>query len=417
MFRPLPICIGLRYMRTKKRQRFISFISMTSMIGIALGVMVLLTVLSVVNGFDYEIKQRFFAITPEVTVMSAQNLSQKWKSLQQEISRNKEVKGVAPYTSLNGMLMSQGMMVGVNAVGILPSEEKQVSDISKKLVEGSLDSLVSDKFNIIVGRNIAERLGLMVGDTVSLFMPQTTVTPLGVIPRYKQFRVTGIFHAGEGFVLDSSTAYINFYIGEKLSSPRGQNTQGLHIKLNNIYQAPVYSAALQGKLPIEYWVTNWTEQFGAFFKALAMEKTMMFVILLFIIAVAAFNLVSTLMMVVNDKAADIAILRTLGAKRYMIMWIFISQGAMVGLIGTLLGLIGGAVLSWNITHWVDLIQHYFHLQLISSSVYFINFLPSKLQWTDLLLVGGFAFLLSLLATLYPAWRSFKLKPVEALRYE
>jgi lipoprotein-releasing system permease protein len=417
MFRPLPLCIGLRYMRTKRRQRFISFISLTSMIGIALGVMVLITVLSVVNGFDYEIKQRFFSITPQVTVTTTANISKEWSSLQTEIAQDASVTGVAPYNSMNGMLMAQGSIAGIRVMGILPDEEKKVSMIADNMVEGSLSSLVDDQYYMVVGQAMADRLNLMVGDTVTLFMPQTTITPLGIIPRYKLFKVTGIFRVGEGFVLDDSVAYINFYIGEKLASSMQQGIQGFHINLNNIYQAPIYSSQLQGKLPLGYWVTNWTEQFGAFFKALAMEKTMMFVILLFIIAVAAFNLVATLMMVVNDKASDIAILRTLGAKRRTIMWIFMAQGAMVGFLGTLLGLLGGVLLSLNITRWVDLIQTYFHVQFISSSVYFINFLPSKLEGSDLLLVGGLAFLLSLLATLYPAWRSFKLKPVEALRYE
>lgn len=416
MFRPLPLCIGLRYMRTKRRSHFISFISLTSMIGIALGVMVLVTVLSVINGFDYEIKKRFFSITPQVTVTARQNMAADLQALTKKIEQNPEVTGVAPYSSTNGMLMSQGTLLGINVTGIIPSEEEKNSSIGEKITEGSLTSLNESNFNIVIGQTIADRLGLRVGDTVTIFMPQTTITPLGIIPRYKQFKITGVFHVGEGFALDDSLAYINLKTAEKLFIST-QAMQGLHINLNNIYQAPAYSAQLQETLPFGYWVTNWTEQFGAFFKALAMEKTMMFIILLFIIAVAAFNLVSSLVMVVNDKAADIAILRTLGAKRRMIMWIFILQGAMVGLVGTIMGLFGGIVLSLNATRWVDAIQQYFHVQFISSSVYFINFLPSRLEWSDLLLVGGLAFVLSLLATLYPAWRSFKLKPVEALRYE
>jgi lipoprotein-releasing system permease protein len=386
------------------------------MIGIALGVMVLVTVLSVTNGFDYEIKKRFFSITPQVTVTARQSMATDMPALVKKIEQNSEVTGVASYSSTNGMLMSQGTLLGVNVMGIVPSEETKISAIGEKIVEGSLNSLNENNFNIVIGQTIADRLGLRVGDTVTIFMPQTTITPLGIIPRYKQFKITGVFHVGEGFALDDSVAYINLKTAEKLFVST-QAMQGLHINLNNIYQAPAYSAQLQETLPFGYWVTNWTEQYGAFFKALAMEKTMMFIILLFIIVVAVFNLVSSLVMVVNDKAADIGILRTLGAKRRMIMWIFIFQGAMVGLIGTMMGLLGGVVLSLNATRWVDAIQQYFHVQFISSSVYFINFLPSRLEWSDLMLVGGLAFVLSLLATLYPAWRSFKLKPVEALRYE
>jgi lipoprotein-releasing system permease protein len=403
-------------MRTKRRSHFISFISFTSMIGIALGVMVLVTVLSVINGFDYEIKKRFFAITPQVTVNTTRSIVNVWPSLVKDIEQHSDVTGVAPYSSTTGMLMSQGRLFGINVMGVFPNQEKNISQIASKVIKGTFNSLNAPEFNIIIGEIIAERLGVDIGDTVTVFMPQTTITPLGIIPRYKQFKVTGIFHVGEGFSLDDSVAYINFNTAEKLFKST-QAIQGLHINLKNIYQAPTYSAQLQTKLPFGYWVTNWTEQFGAFFKALAMEKTMMFIILLFIIAVAAFNLVASLVMVVNDKAADIAILRTFGAKRRTIMWIFIFQGAFVGLIGTLVGLMGGMILSLNATAWVDAIQRYFHVQFISSSVYFINFLPSRLEWSDFILVGGFSFLLSLLATLYPAWRSFKLKPVEALRYE
>jgi lipoprotein-releasing system permease protein len=386
------------------------------MVGIALGVMVLVTVLSVINGFDYEIKKRFFSLTPQVTVSTTTTIAHQWPALKQIIQQNSAVMGVAPYASVNGMMMSSGTLLGINLMGIVPEEEKNISNIANKIVKGSFHTLAEPKFNIIIGQGIADRLGVMIGDAVTIFMPQTTITPLGIIPRYKQFKITGIFHAGEGFSLDDNVAYINFSTAEKLFKST-QAIQGLHINLKNIYQAPIYSTRLQETLPIGYWVTNWTEQFGAFFKALAMEKTMMFIILLFIIAVAAFNLVATLVMVVNDKAADIAILRTLGAKKRTIVWVFIFQGALVGIIGTLAGLLGGIVLSLNATALVNAIQHYFHVQFISSSVYFVNFLPSRLEWSDLILVGGIAFLLSLLATLYPAWRSFKLKPVEALRYE
>jgi len=416
MFRPLALYIGLRYTRAKRRSCFISFISLVSMIGIALGVMILITVLSVLNGFDYQIKTRFFSVAPQVTVSTSQDIANTWRSLSKKIMKLPGVMGVAPYVAGKGMALHLGSVSGLTVMGILPQEEQKISVLNKKMVTGSLSSLIPGKFHIVLGKELAGQLGVNVGDELMLFTPQTTMTPIGILPRYKRFQVTGIFKVGEGFGFDQSVGYIDFNDAAKLF-PAGKNVRGLHIKLTNIYDAPRFTQTLQSHLSFNYLVSDWTQQFGAFFKALAMEKTMMFVILLFIIAVAVFNLVASLVMGVNEKQADIAILRTLGTSRGTIMSIFIIQGAIVGLLGTLIGIVGGIVLSLNATALVNAIQQLFHVQFISSSVYFVNFLPSQLQWSDVLRVGGLAFLLSLLATIYPAWRSFKVQPAEALRYE
>jgi lipoprotein-releasing system permease protein len=416
MIRPLALYIGLRYTRAKRRNHFISFISLASMLGIALGVAVLITVLSVMNGFDYQIRTHFFAIAPEVTVMSNQDVNNYWPRLQAQIDQTPQVVNAAPYVSGMGMLNNQGIVSGVEVVGIIPQEENKVSRLSEKMVKGKLDSLMSGDYHMVIGQQLANRMGLYVGDKVTLFTPQATTTPFGVLPQYRRFTVSGIFNTRSGFGFDSGIVYIHLQDAVKLF-PASQGTSGLHVKLKSIYQAPGIANKLQSQLPHGFVVTNWTEQYGPFFNAIAMEKTMMFVILLLIVAVAVFNLVATLVMVVNDKRADIAILRTLGASPRTIMLVFVIQGAVVGLIGTIIGLIGGIILALNATRIVNFIQQIFHVQFIKASVFFVDYLPSMLQWQDIVNVALIAFALSLIATIYPAIVAFRTQPAEALRYE
>lgn len=416
MIRPLALYIGLRYTRAKKRNHFISFISLISMLGIALGVTVLITVLSVMNGFDYQIRSHFFAIAPEVTVFSRQPVEQYWPKLQHQINQLPEVINSAPYVTGMAMLNHQGMVSGVDVVGILPVEEDKISLLSKKMVSGKLSSLVPGAFHMVMGQQLAERLGLVVGDQVNLFTPQATTTPLGIFPQFRRFTVTGTFDTHSGFGFDTGVVYIALNDATKLF-PSPQATAGLHVKLKSIYQAQAVSEQLEGRLPAGFGVTDWTEQYGPFFNAIAMEKTMMFVILLLIVAVAVFNLVSTLVMVVTDKQADIAILRTIGVSPRSIMMIFVIQGAIVGMIGTLLGLIGGSILALNATRIVNFIQNIFHVQFIKSSVFFVDYLPSLLQWHDIVMVSVISLALSLIATIYPAIVAFRTEPAEALRYE
>ena len=417
MFRPFFIFMGLRYTRAKRRNHFISFISFASMLGIALGVAVLITVLSVMNGFDEQIRTRFFDIAPQVTVISPEAITNHtWQPLAQQLATVSGVAGAAPFIDGKGMLVHDGVVSGVEVVGIIPAEEQHISALSQKIVDGSLSALQPGKFGIVLGQKLAINLGTSVGDTITLFTPEANSTPFGLIPRFREFTVVGIFNTQSGFGFDAGVVYIAMQDAAALF-PGGQAVVGMHVKLQDLYAAPHVTDLLQAMLPPGFYVSNWTEQFGAFFKALAMEKTMMFVILLLIVAVATFNLVSTLVMVVNEKRADIAILRTLGAKPRTVMGIFMVQGLIVGVVGTCLGVVGGLLLSWNATAIVSAIQHTFHVQLVSSSVYFVDYLPSEVSWRDVWQIAGVSLGLSILATLYPAWMAARTNPAEALRYE
>ncbi len=412
---PLSLIIGLRYTRAKRRNHFISFISLASLLGIALGVTVLITVLSVMNGFDQQIREKFFAITPAVTVITSQNISNTWPQLIRAAKTLPDVAEAAPYVSGNGMIMKGTQFAGVTLMGISPSQEVQVSQLSKHVVKGDLNSLKAGQFNVVIGQGLAETLNLEVGDQISVLTPQTNVTLVGVFPRYKVFHITGIYHTTGG-LYDAGMLFINMTDAETLFLP-GQRQSGIHIRLHDLYQAPHVTQQLQQILTPDYAITNWTIQFGAFFQALAMEKTMLFSILLLIVAVAVFNLVSTLVMVVNDKRADIAILRTLGARPRTILMTFVVQGAVIGLMGTALGLIGGLLLASHVTGIANYLQDLLHVQFVRSDVYFINFLPSRIMVSDVVHVCLAAFGLSLLATIYPAILAFRTQPAEALRYE
>ena len=416
MFRPVALFIGLRYTRAKKRNHFISFISLMSMLGIALGVLVLITVLSVMNGFDREIKSRVFSMVPPVTVSSLVNYVTDWQQVESIMKENPNIVAVAPFVSAQAMLTNDGLVQPALLDGILPEAETHITELSDKMIQGKLTQLVAGQFGIILGEELAERLDAVLGDKITVVTPQMSLTPAGVIPRFKRFTVVGIFRAGSGFGFDGNLAFIHLVDGQKLMQ-LGATVTGVHATIKNVYAAQQVSDQLTNQLGPSARISNWTNQFGAFFHAVSLEKTMMFYILILIIAVAVFNLVSTLMMVVNEKEADIAILRTIGATPQMIMGIFMVQGAIVGVIGTLLGVVGGITLALNVTDLVDWIQRVFNVQFLSSSVYFVNYLPSELQASDIIRISLAALFLSLLATLYPAWRASRTEPVEALRYE
>jgi len=414
MFKPLALYIGLRYTRAKKRNHFVSFISLSSMLGIGLGVMVLITVLSVMNGFDDEIHKRFFGMAPEITISGQDGKLADWRALEKEVEQMPGVKAVAPFVGGQGLLTNEGQVLPIVLTGVLPGEEEQVSHLDDKMLIGSMAGLKN--FGIVLGKGLADSLGVMMGDKVTIMIPQATVTPAGMIPRFKRFTVAGVFSAGAGFNFDSKLAFINLYDAQKLLQ-LGDEVTGIKLKITEVYAAQQLSKQIAAKLGDDYQVGNWTDQFGPFFHAVKMEKTMMFMILLLIIAVAAFNLVSSLVMVVNDKQSEIAILRTIGATPATILCIFIVQGMLVGIIGTLLGLIGGIVLASNATTIVNTLQSLFHTQILSSSIYFVDYLPSKILLSDLLQICGMALLMSFIATIYPAWRASKTVIAEALHYE
>lgn len=416
MFRPVSLFIGLRYTRAKRRNHFISFMSFSSMIGIALGVAVLITVLSVMNGFDEEIHHRIFGMARQITVSSYNGNMNAWQTVDKELLSQPGVVATAPFVGNQGLLTNNGVVRPVLVYGIDPAKEAKVSILADKMVAGQLTALKAGGFGIVIGQKLADSLGVGLGDYLNLVTPTATVTPAGVMPRFKRFKVVGLFTIGNGFDFDTSLAYLNMQDAQTLFQ-MGRAISGIRIKTPDLYAAPALAKKISHTLSDNYLVSDWTQDFGAFFGAIKMEKTMMFLMLLLIVAVAAFNLVSSLVMVVNDKRADIAILRTFGATPRMILRIFIVQGATIGLIGTLLGLLGGLYLATHATAIVSAIQSLFHVQLIASDVYYVDYLPSKLDWRDVTKICVAAFGMTLLATLYPAWTASRTEPAQALRYE
>ncbi|QQS55049.1 MAG: lipoprotein-releasing ABC transporter permease subunit [Candidatus Competibacteraceae bacterium] len=416
MFRPLELFIGLRYTRAKRRNHFISFISLTSMLGIALGITALITVLSVMNGFQQELRGRILAMTAHATISRWSGPLENWRAVREQVLQNPEVQGGAPFIRGEAMLNNASLVSGALIQGILPDEERQVSDIGGKMVQGSLDDLRPGGFGIILGKELANALGLMVGDKVTVITPQATVTPAGVLPRLKRFDVVGIFKAGM-YEYDRGLALVHVADAGKLFQYPDGAVNGLRLKLRDLFQAPRLARQLADRLPDGYLARDWTQDHASFFRAVQIEKTAMFVILTLIVAVAAFNIVSALVMVVTDKQADIAILRTLGATPLSIMGIFIVQGITIGLVGTLLGLAGGVALATHVDVVVPFIERLFGVKFLAPDVYLISDLPSQVQWGDVTTIGLLAFGLATLATLYPAWRAARTQPAEALRYE
>lgn len=416
MFRPAALFIGLRYTRAKRRNHFISFISIVSMIGIALGMTVLITVLSVMNGFDREIQKRVFSMVPPITVGSITGYVADWREVQKTLMEFPFVTGSAPFANGEVLLNYSGSTQPAIITGILPNEEKNVNEISNKMVQGNLTDLQSGKFGIVLGEALASALDARLGDKVTVVTPQVSLSPAGVIPRFKRFTVVGIFRAGSGFGFDKGLGFVHLEDAQRLLG-LGENVTGIHLKVNNAFAAPALARDLMVQLSPNASITTWADQFGEFFHAVKLEKTMMFLILLLILAVAAFNMVSTLVMVVSEKESDIAILRTIGATPGMIMATFIVQGGIIGVFGTLLGLLGGITLALNVTELVNWIEQVFRVQFLSSSVYFVDYLPSVVEWGDIIKISCASLFLSLIATIYPAWRASKMDPVESLRYE
>lgn len=416
MFKPLPLYIAWRYIRAKRRNRFVSFISLISMLGIALGVCVLITVLSVMNGFDQQIRERIFSMAPHILITGEDgNLSNR-QTLTPKLKTFKEIRGEAPYISGQGLLVKDDFVHPAFIKGVSPKEENTISNINQKMVKGSLNDLKPQSFNIILGQKLAWALDVGVGDKVNLVTPKAVTSPIGLMPRFKRFKVVGIFRTGSGFGFDESYGYINLRDAQTLYLLQNK-VSGVQLKISHLFNAPHLAFQIFKKLGLSYQVSDWTEQYGGFYHAVQMEKTIMFFILLLLIAIAAFNLVAGLVMLVNEKQSDIAILRTLGAAPGMITKVFIIQGCLIGLIGTLLGVAGGIVLSLNATAIVNWIQNLFHVQFLTSDVYFVNYLPSQLQFSDIFHVTIAAFLMSLLSTIYPAWKAARTRPAEALRYE
>ncbi|MDR2787095.1 MAG: lipoprotein-releasing ABC transporter permease subunit [Candidatus Accumulibacter sp.] len=412
---PYELLIGLRYTRAKRRNHFISFISLISMLGIALGVTALIVVLSVMNGFQTELRGRILAVVSHVQISGADGEMSGWEAVARDAARLPEVVGAAPYVQAQGMLSFGSSVRGAMVRGILPGEEEKVADFRARIKEGSLESLRPDAFNIVLGSELSRALGVFPGDKVTLIAPQGVVTPAGVVPRLKTFTVSGIFEVGM-FEYDSALALIHLADAQKLYRME-ERVSGVRLKLDDLFRAPRIVRQLADTLTVPAYISDWTRSHANFFRAVQIEKNMMFIILSLIVAVAAFNIVSTLVMAVTDKQADIAILRTLGASPRSVMAVFIVQGALIGFIGLGLGVLGGVTLAYNIDVAVPFIERLLGTQLFSKEVYYISSLPSELQWRDVATITAVSFALSLLATLYPSWRASGVNPAEALRHE
>jgi lipoprotein-releasing system permease protein len=415
MFKPLEVYVGLRYTRAKRRNHFISFISFSSMLGIALGVTALITVLSVMNGFEKELRQRILGMASHATVSRYRGALEDWPAVAERARQHPHVVGVAPYVQGEAMLTRGRYVHGALVQGVLPEQEPEVSDIENYMIAGDLASLRPGEFNVLLGKGLASILGVGVGDKVTLVAPKATSTPAGILPRLRRFTVTGIFEVKHG-QYDNQLAVVHVDDASRLFQLNGGVT-GLRLKLDDMFLAPAIGRELAADLPGTYWVRDWTQYHANFFRALKTEKTVMFVILTLIVAVAAFNIVSALIMVVTDKESDIAILRTLGVTPGSIMLIFIVQGTLIGLIGTLLGMVGGITLADNVETLVPAIEHLFNTKFLSPDIYYISDVPSDMRWSDVSLITFVAFIMSIAATIYPAWRASRTQPAEALRYE
>ncbi|MFT7459867.1 MAG: lipoprotein-releasing system permease protein [Planctomycetota bacterium] len=414
VYTPYEVFIGLRYLRAKRRNHFISFISLSSVLGVALGVMALITVLSVMNGFQKELTDLTLGMTSHATVLERNGSLSNWRLLAEQLERHPEVEALAPYFRAEGMLINEKQVSGTLIRGILPEEESKVSDIAEKMIEGEFSGLKSGEFGIILGKELSLSLQLLTGDKVTLIAPQANMTPAGILPRLKRFTVVGIFEVGMQ-EFDAALALIHLDDAEKLFREKGPS--GLRMKVTDIMRAPTISREVMSQISGQYWVIDWTQLHTNLFHSVKTTKLVMFVILLLIVVVAAFNIISTLVMTVTDKQSDIAILRTLGASRKSIMTIFMIQGTVIGIIGTLLGLISGVCLSFNVEALVEGIEHIFNIDLLNKNIYFLSTLPSDLDWADVVIISLVAFLICLLSTIYPALQAAKTHPVDALRFD
>ncbi|QKS82017.1 lipoprotein-releasing ABC transporter permease subunit [Pseudomonas bijieensis] len=416
MFRPLFVFIGTRYTRAKRRNHFVSFISLTSIIGLALGVVVMIVVLSVMNGFDHEMRTRVLGMVPHATLETGEAISD-WPSLAAKVKQNPQVLAVAPFTQMQGLLTNDGKVSKVLLNGIDPGLERQVSIIDNFMQQGKLDDLAPGSFGIVIGDKAAAKLGVTIGDKLTFVAPEVTVTPGGMFPRMKRFTVVGIFHVGAG-ELDGYLGVTNLQDLARLHRWKPDQVQGLRLKFDDLFQAPRVAWTIAQQLGEDrYYARDWTRTHGNLYQAIRMEKAMIGLLLLLIVAVAAFNIISTLVMVVNDKKGDIAILRTLGATPGQIMRIFMVQGTVIGVIGTFVGALVGMFAALNVSAAIAALEGLIGHKFLNADVYFIDYLPSQLQADDVLMVCGAALVLSFLATLYPAWRAARTQPAEALRYE
>lgn len=412
---PFELLLGYRYTRAKRRNGFISFISLSSMLGIGLGVTALITVMSIMNGFQQELRDRILDMTAHVTLSERGERLNHWQDLYSVAKQLPHVEGAAPNAMGQGMLTHGDRVKGVLVRGVLPQYEGQVADVESKMVYGHLSDLESKGYNVILGTELANGLGVSVGDKITLVAPQASISPMGVVPRLKRFTVSGLFEVGM-HEYDSGLAIVHMADAQRVFK-MGNQVSALQLRLDDMFAVQDVRAAVAENIDDVLYMRDWTQQHSNFFKAIEMEKRMMFIVLTLIIMVAAFNIVSTMVMVVTDKQKDIAVLRTIGATPGSVQTIFMVQGLIIGTFGAALGMIGGVAISLNIDVIVPFIENVFNFKFFPADIYYISKIPSDLHWKDVWTVSGLAFVLTLLATIYPARRASKTQPAEALRYE
>lgn len=425
MFKPLELFVGLRYTRSRHKNGFISFISLASMLGILFGVLVLITVLSVMNGFEKELRGTILGMVSHVTISGTDGQLSDWRSELQKLQQrqksthpsriNASIEGIAPFIQNQVMISANGQVRGVLMQGVLPEEQHKVGDVDQHMVEGDFADLKPRGYGIALGFDLANELGVFPGDRVTVITPQVRVTPAGVFPRMRRFTVVATYRMNMA-QYDLSTAFIHMRDADKLFKTRGK-VSGLRIKLDDLFKAPGLARQLQVEYGTGYQIDDWGKENKSFFKVMKTEKIIMFFILFLIVLVAVFNLVSTLVMVVNDKQADIAILRTQGMSSMQVRKVFMVQGTIIGFIGAVLGTILGTLLASNVESLIGWIEQLFDVQLLPADVFYSSRIPSDVQFDQVILIGVVAFVFAILATLYPASRAAKVQPAESLRYE
>ena len=414
MYQPLALFIGLRYTRAKRRNQFISFVSLISLLGMILGVTALVVVMSVMNGFEAELRNRILSVVPHGYIDGPEQRLSDWPNWQKQLTESNSVVAAAPYIDGTVMLSRPGMVRGAMLHAIEPEAEAKVSTISASMISGQLKDLQQGGYNIVLGEILASHLGVYVGDEISIILPRVTVTPVGVFPRVKRFTVVGIFQVGAE--LDSTTVFIHLADGQKLFQT-GSDVKGLRLQLSDLFLAPSYLPELVKKMPKGSVAKTWSETQGSLFSAVAMEKTMVSLLLMIIVLIAALNIVSIVTMMVSDKRSDIAVLRTMGASPQSILRLFMIQGVAVGFAGILVGIAIGIPLALHVGDIVVALESLLGAQVFNPEVYFISRIPSVLQWSDVLWIGFSGLLLSVIATIYPSIRASQIQPAEALRYE
>jgi lipoprotein-releasing system permease protein len=416
MFKPLELFIGLRYTRARRKGRYVSFISLASMLGIAIGVLVLITTLSIMNGFEQAMRERILGMLSHITVSSTTGEIQDWQYIRETMMQFPGVTGAAPYIQKEVMLSEEGEVRGVLLQGILPDLQGTVGTIDKHMTHGSFADLKSGEYGIALGETLAKELKLKIGDFITVLSPRSVSPDSNEFPILREFKLVATYRL-DMKMYDSTTAFIHMEDATEMLEIEGGKVSGVRLQLEDLFDAPAIRDLIYESSSADTWVIDWTQQNSNFFKAIKMQKTVMFFILIMLVAVAAFNLVSTLVMVVTDKAADIAILRTLGLSPGGVMRIFMVQGSFIGLFGTLIGVVLGIVLTLNLETIVPLIEQATGSKLVSEDVYFISKIQGVLDIKDVIVIALSAFVMAMLATLYPSWKASKLQPAESLRYE